>query len=94
MAKVPIALRLQPETLDWLDGYARSRGSSRQVILEAAVESLREDVLGGVPDLPPEPKPSPAVRSRPVVKPVPGVRPAREFVLNPRQARLNRARES
>lgn len=89
MAKVPIALRLQPEVLERLDAYARQRSSSRQQVLEAAVEAFLGLAEGGVPDLPAEPEPA----SR-VVKRVPGVVRAR--VLAPadpvalaRQARLN-----
>jgi hypothetical protein len=51
VAKQAVALRLEPETLEWLDGYAKERGASRQRVLEAAVRDFRATCAGGVPEL-------------------------------------------
>lgn len=50
MAKQAVAVRLTPEVLDWADGYAKARGVSRQVVLEAAIDSFRADCAAGVPE--------------------------------------------
>lgn len=84
MAKVAVALRLVPEKLALVDAYARARGLSRQVVLEAFVDSGLVGVESGMPDLP-GPKPTP-------VKPQVGrgsvVETAEDWALA-RQARLN-----
>lgn len=51
MAKQAVALRLDPETLEWADAYAAERDTSRQVVLESAVASFRQDCEAGVPEL-------------------------------------------
>ncbi len=65
MAKVPVAVRLTPELVEWADEYARERTLvareagelakgekiSRQQVLESAVEAFRDDCLAGVPEL-------------------------------------------
>lgn len=50
MAKVQAPLKLEPETLAWIDGYVKDRGVTRQVWLESAVASYVEDCLRGVPE--------------------------------------------
>jgi hypothetical protein len=50
MAKIPVALRLALEDLEWIDGYARQRGVSRQVWLESAVAGFRAACEAGVPE--------------------------------------------
>jgi hypothetical protein len=52
MAKVAVAVRLDPEVVEWADAYAKERGVSRQAVLEGAVLDFREDAQRGVPDLP------------------------------------------
>lgn len=92
--KVQVSHRLDGELLSWATEYGEARGSSRAVVIEEALRHFRDLSSGGVPDLPFEPKSAARVKPRPAVKPVPGVRRAREFVLNPRQERLNRAKGS
>lgn len=41
MEKATVGLRLPPETLGWLDAYAKARGVSRQRVMEAAVVLFR-----------------------------------------------------
>jgi hypothetical protein len=56
-AKIAVALRLGEEKLSWVDSYAKARGSSRQVVLESAVDAFRGLCESGVPDpSAPEPK--------------------------------------
>jgi hypothetical protein len=50
MAKVQAPLKLEPETLGWIDEYVKSRGVTRQVWLESAVSSYVEECLRGVPE--------------------------------------------
>lgn len=57
-AKVPVALRLSTEKLARVDAYAKARGSSRQVVLEKAVDGFLDDTERGVPDLPVDTTPS------------------------------------
>jgi hypothetical protein len=59
MAKVPVALRLSPESLARVDAYAKGRETSRQVVLETFVLGGLEDTERGVPDLV---KPEPAAK--------------------------------
>lgn len=51
MAKLPVAVRLDPALVEWLDGYAEKRGVSRQVLLESAIDSFVDDAERGVPEL-------------------------------------------
>jgi predicted transcriptional regulator len=51
VAKIAVALRLEPDVLAWLDAYAKGRKVSRQVVLETAVDAFRAECQGGVPDL-------------------------------------------
>jgi hypothetical protein len=71
-----VDLRLDRELVDWADGYARSRGSTRTEVVEAGLRSLREDARAGVPDLEPA-KPTPRVSA------VPGVIAASELIVDP-----------
>lgn len=89
MAKVPVAVRLERPLVEWLDGYAKERGVSRQSLLESVIVSFREDCEGGVPGVagvqavkPLAPRPKP--RALPD-----GVMTMRE-VLRERQVRLNK----
>lgn len=50
MSKV-LSLRVEDDLADWVDSYAESRGVSRQVLLEGALASFKEDCEGGVPEL-------------------------------------------
>jgi hypothetical protein len=51
MPKQRIDLRLDPELVQWVDGYGRSMRWDRTTVITAALESFREDVAGGVPEL-------------------------------------------
>jgi hypothetical protein len=51
MPKVPVAVRLDQETLERADEYAKKRGVSRQVLLESAILEYLELAKTGVPDL-------------------------------------------
>lgn len=44
--------RLEADLLRWVDEYAKHRGWTRTLVLEEALRSFRQDVRGGVPDLP------------------------------------------
>lgn len=50
-ARTMVSLRLDPELVEWADGYAKQRGVTRTVLLETALEDFREDCKSGVPDL-------------------------------------------
>lgn len=50
-AKVQVGLKLPPELLGWATSYAESRGTSRQVVIEAAIRSFKRECETGVPDL-------------------------------------------
>lgn len=82
MAKVAVAVRLSPETVELVDAQAKARGVSRQVVLESAVASFLDDCRRGVPDLVPE-------RVRPVTPQGPIV----PSLLGLRQKALNEAKE-
>lgn len=97
MAKVAIALRLTPEALAWVDGYAKTRKVSRQVVLESAVAEFQEACGGGVPDLVPTDS-SASRRELAVAATGHAVAPARALLgRDPdawaRQQRLNAARD-
>lgn len=63
MEKKAQTFRLRVPTLEFVRSYAKERHCSQAEVLELAVESLRGDVRGGVPDLPAPvaPKTAPAV---------------------------------
>jgi hypothetical protein len=83
-----VDLRLDRELVDWADGYARSRGSTRTEVVEAGLRSLREDAERSVPDLEkPEVKPAPFTAA-PGVN-VPGVRYGSDLLAD-RQRALNK----
>lgn len=84
MAKIAVALRLDPQKLAKLDKYAKARGASRQVLLEAAVDDFLESAERGVPDLPVVD--TPEVRQQRVAVP-PAPEPS---LLGMRQRRLNK----
>jgi hypothetical protein len=46
------SFRLRTDLLSWVESYAAERGSTQVAVLEQALESLRADAEGGVPDLP------------------------------------------
>jgi hypothetical protein len=75
MAKVAVAVRLDPVVVEWADAYAKERGVSRQAVLEGAVLDFREDAERGVRDVPRLDAVAPRVAegvgkvSRPVVPP-------------------------
>lgn len=58
MAKQAVAVRLTPETIEAVDAYAKTRGVSRQVVLESFVMSGLDNSTRGVPDLPKDSTPS------------------------------------
>lgn len=110
MARRRIDLRLDEDLLARLDAEAERLGQTRTKFIERALESAlgpeSQDAPGaGVVRPAASSRASAkkvevaleardAVRARSAAAPVPGVRPAREFVLDPRQARLNKAKES
>lgn len=47
MAKRLVQMRLEPDLVEWLDGYAGERASSRTAVVEAALESFRAEAAGG-----------------------------------------------
>jgi hypothetical protein len=51
MARQRVDLRLDPELVAWVDGYARERGVSRTDLLESALAEFRVDCERGVPEL-------------------------------------------
>jgi len=54
-----ISVRLDPALVAWADEYAAGmRAWTRTTVIEAALESFREDVAGGVPDAPLEEVPA------------------------------------
>lgn len=95
MAKVPVAVRLEPEVLSSVDALAKARECSRQVLLEAWVSSGLEDARGGVVDLPaPDPldqpvPPSPVLGYVSVQRPAPRRGDTAEDWAKLRQAKLN-----
>jgi hypothetical protein len=50
MSKV-VSGRVPDELADWLDAYAKERGVTRAAMLASAIEALRGDAAGGVPDV-------------------------------------------
>jgi predicted DNA-binding protein len=73
------AVRLDDETTEWLERYAKERGTDKGAVLRSAVAAFREDAERSVPDL----------ESRPLTVDVPGVRRGSEMLAE-RQARLNK----
>lgn len=61
-----VELRMKVELADWVDAYAKERGSTKTAVIEAAIGSFREDAARAVPDLERAasmtPRPSPAGR--------------------------------
>ena len=51
MAKQTVTVRLDEELVQWADGYAKERGSTRTDLLASAIESFRKDCESGVPEL-------------------------------------------
>jgi hypothetical protein len=51
MAKQRVDLRLDPELVAWVDGYAKERGVSRTDLLESALAGFKDDAERGVPEL-------------------------------------------
>jgi hypothetical protein len=82
MSKV-VSGRVADELAEWLDGYAKERGVTRAAMLASAIEALRGDAAGGVPEVRPAP-----VLNR-AVPDVPGVRRGSD-VLADRQRALNK----
>lgn len=95
MAKKVASFRLEVELLDWVASYAKSRGTSQAVVLEAALRGLQEDSASGVPDLPVVDSPS-VRRDRAARATADQVVPARSLLQGgaamARQARLNAAK--
>lgn len=53
MAKQNVTVRLDADRVAWADDYAAARrGWSRTTVFEAALDALRGDAAGGVPDRP------------------------------------------
>lgn len=52
MAKEAVSHRLDGELMAWATSYAKARGSTRSLVIEEALRSLRADAECGVPDLP------------------------------------------
>ena len=50
--KERVQLRVDGGLLAWADEYARERRWTRTAVFEAALEALRGDAAGGVPDRP------------------------------------------
>jgi hypothetical protein len=91
VAKVAVAVRLAPDVVAWADGFAKSRGCSRQVVLEAAVLAYREDAAGGVSVASTAVLPKLSSRSVPVEVRGPALSGPREWALE-RQRKLNAGR--
>jgi hypothetical protein len=74
MSKV-VSGRVPDELADWLDAYAKERGVTRAAMLASAIEALRGDAAGGVPEVLDAKSPADGRGkvSRPVVPAVPGV---------------------
>jgi hypothetical protein len=93
MGKTTVSHRLDDELLAWANEYARSRATTRSILLEEGLRHLRDLSRGGVPDLPVVD--TPAVRLERAKRAAP-VKPARQLsradgdALS-RQARLNAA---
>lgn len=51
MATKVLSLRVPAELAEWADGYAKSRGVTRQALCEQALQSFRLDCETGVPEL-------------------------------------------
>jgi hypothetical protein len=52
MPRQRVDLRLDEDLVAWADGYAAERRWTRTTVFEAALEALRGDGAGGVPELP------------------------------------------
>lgn len=52
MAKQNVTVRLEGDLVEWADRYAAERRWKRTTVFEAALEALRGDAAGGVPDPP------------------------------------------
>jgi hypothetical protein len=52
MAKQRVDLRVDTDLLGWADDYAGRMRWTRTTVFEAALEALRADAQGGVPDVP------------------------------------------
>jgi hypothetical protein len=89
MAKVKVSpFWCEPELKEWLVGYAKERGVSQGVMLEAGIRELRTSAMGGVVDLPEAPRPTPEVHGRRVDPPAQLSEHRR--VMMERQRRLNK----
>lgn len=53
MAKTTTSLRVDDDLLAWSKAYAKERKCSWAQVVEMALQALRGDAQGGVPDLPP-----------------------------------------
>jgi hypothetical protein len=47
-----LSVRVPVDLLEWADGYAAARGSTRSAVVQAALREFRELANSGVPDLP------------------------------------------
>jgi hypothetical protein len=85
------SFRLRVDLLDWVEDYARERGSKQIQVVEAALEEFRRSSEGGVPDLPPEKSGSDYVleQARAAGHQVRAARDLVDPVVSDRQALLN-----
>jgi hypothetical protein len=47
-----LSVRVPVDLLEWADGYAAARGSTRSAVVQAALREFRDVASSGVPDLP------------------------------------------
>jgi hypothetical protein len=94
-----VSHRLDSELLAWATSYAKSRGTSRGVVIESALVALRGDSERGVPDLPVADSPE-VRRERALAAAAGQVVPASGFLpgeyaklMGERQRRLNAAKD-
>jgi hypothetical protein len=51
MGKERVDLRLDEQSLAWLDKYAAERGTTRTALIETAISNLADDAERGVPEI-------------------------------------------
>jgi hypothetical protein len=71
VAKKVASFRLDEGLLERVAAYAKSRGTSQAIVIEAAVQGFMEDAEGGVPDLPVSDTPEVREKRAAAVKPEP-----------------------
>jgi hypothetical protein len=69
-----VSLRVEEGLLEWATGYAKQREVSRSALMEAALRSLRDDAVRGVPEIEDERVPRPVPKPTPPPAVVPAVK--------------------